>query len=228
MPNFTLNRPCRIVCEGPADREFFNSLIRIRGINNCEADCARADKDQRCLGRTGITPTLRGLKGFAEIEPDRIRGVIIAVDTDHDPRQRLREIIGFIIAGDLNSPNDYLEIRRHGKGSEFDIAILGIPWGNRPGNLDLLLFEAMRTSHADLMAPLDDFCDRTRARNGHWAIGPKSKMRLRCTLAASYEDDPGRSLSYLLQSKTNPIDLNHNVFDAIAEFLTTFEQTATR
>jgi hypothetical protein len=72
------------------------------------------------------------------------------------------------------------------------------------------------------MTPLDTFCDQTKARHENWAINSKAKMRLRCTIAASYGDDPGLSLNYLLSRNDNPIDLGDVVFDPIANFLTSF------
>ena len=223
MPNIAIKQPCRIICEGAADSSFFNSLIGIRGILNCEADCARLNKEpNRCAGKDGITDTLRGLKGYAEIEPGELRGVVIAIDTDTNPKERLGETVTAIKNAGLKSPTKYLEIRERLKDEEFAIAILGIPWHDRPGNLDLLLFDAMQITHADILPPLDQFCGQTQARNGHWAVGPKAKMRLRCTIAASYGDDPGIALSYLLRSGHNPIDLTHVVFDPIADFLGKF------
>lgn len=224
MPNITIKQPCRVLCEGAADSAFFNSLIRIRGIMNCEADCARTDKEpNRCAGKNGIMDTLRGLKGYAEINPGKLRGVVIAVDADTDPKQRLKETVEAIKAAGLKSPSKYSEIRPRIKEDEFALAIIGVPSGDTPGNLDLLLFNAMQTTHSDLIAPLDNFCMQTQARNGHWEIGPRSKMKLRCTIAASYEDDPGLSLSYLLSRNDNPIDLKHAAFNPISEFLIAFE-----
>jgi hypothetical protein len=80
----------------------------------------------------------------------------------------------------------------------------------------------METSHADVIGPLNTFCQQTSARNGNWGITPKSKMQLRCTLAASYEDDPGLSLHYLLKRNNCPIDLKNSAFNPIADFLTDF------
>src|SRR5260370_8324059 len=114
MPNATIRQPCRVVCEGAADSAFFNSLIRIRGIPNCEADCARSDKDpNRCAGKNGITDTLRGLKGYAELNPGKLRGVVIAIDADTDPKQRLKETFEAIKAPDLNSPTQNSETTPH-------------------------------------------------------------------------------------------------------------------
>ena len=218
-----INEPCRIICEGASDRSFFNSLIRIRGIANCEADCARLDtKPEQCAGKYGITDTLRGLRGYAEAQPGKIQGVIVAIDTDTDPKKRLQETIDYIQAAGLKPPAKYLEIKKAKKRDEFAIAIVGIPSPDRAGNLDLLLFEAMQRSHADLMAPLETYCEHTKARNEDWPIGPKSKMKLRCTIAASYRDDPGLSLSYILMRENCPVDLKDAAFDQVAQFLREF------
>jgi hypothetical protein len=228
MPNITIKQACRVVCEGAADAAFFNSLIKVRKIANCEADCARLNTEpNRCAGKNGITDTLQGLKGYAEINPGKLRGVVVAIDVDTDPKQRLKETIEAIRAADLKSPTKYLEIRPRIKDDEFALAIIGVPSPDAPGNLDLLLFNAMADSHADVMRPLEDFCAATHARNGHWLISSKSKMRLRCTIAATYQDDPGLALSYLLLRHDSPIDLAHLTFNPIAAFLTDFE-TSTR
>ena len=79
--------------------------------------------------------------------------------------------------------------------NKFAIAILGIPCYDTPENLDLLLFDAMQITHADIIVPpLDQVLRADSGLNGHWAVGPKAKMRLRCTIAASYGDDPGIEL----------------------------------
>jgi hypothetical protein len=223
MPNTSIKQPCRIICEGAADSSFFNSLIKAQGIPNCEADCTRLDNDpNRCAGKNGITETLRGLKGYAETQPGKLRGVVVAIDTDDDPKARLEETIADIKAAGLKCGSRYLDVKPAGAGDIFSIAILGIPWHDKSGNLDLLLFESIQASHVGLMAPLNTFCEQTAAFNGDWKIGPKSIMKLRCTIAASYEDDPGLSLSYLLRRRDCPINFNSGEFDAIATFLRRF------
>jgi hypothetical protein len=228
MPNIIIRQPCRIVCEGAADRSFFNSLIKAHKIPHCEAGCAHFDKDPyKCAGKNGITETLRGLKGYAEIEPGKLLGVVVAIDTDSDPKARLKETIESVKAADLKSPTKYLEPMPRTKEGEFSIAILGIPWHDKAGNLDLLLFEAMQITHADVIPALDTFCTQTQAHNGGWPIGPKAKMKLRCTIAATYRPDPGKSLSFLLSSSTNPIDLTRPEFNPIATFLSGFVTSVT-
>src|SRR5262249_39084812 len=157
---------CRIICEGAADRSFFNALISSRGITNCEAECAIQDNEERCGGLNAIPDTLRGLKGFAESQPNKLRGVVIAVDTDQDPKARLDETIELIKSAGLRWPAKYLDIKERKKPDEFSVAILGIPWLDKQGNLDSLLFDSLQQTHADIMTPLTAFCAGTVARNG--------------------------------------------------------------
>src|ERR1700694_209358 len=130
-------QPCRIICEGAADAALFNALIRSHGVTNCEADCARSDNDpKRCAGKNGITDTLRSLRGFSDIHPDKLKGVIVAVDTDLSWETALRETIRSIHAVDppVSCPGQFLEIIRERKKGDFFVSILGIPWHDELGN----------------------------------------------------------------------------------------------
>jgi hypothetical protein len=220
-----IKEPCRIITEGYADAAFFNALIANRGIAHCEAECARTDnKPKSCAGKNGITDTLRGLSAYSDVKPGVLRGVIVAVDVDTDSAVTLRSTIASLKAVDppVSCPTHYMEIKKEKRTADFAVAILGIPWQDRLGNLDTLLFEAMRTTHADVVGPLNRFCADTETRRVDWSDGLLAKMHVRCTLAVSFKDDPGLSLGHLLSRHDQPFDLANPAFNQIAEFIQRF------
>jgi hypothetical protein len=230
MANIIISKAIRIICEGRADSAFFNALMRNRNIQNCEADCARTDNDQkRCAGKSGITDTLQGLKGFADTHPGKLRGVLLAIDTDVDEEDALHDTVEAIkkVTPKIACPTKFLEVR-HGKTeTDFSIAILGIPWLDRKGNLETLLFDSVQTTHADIIPPLNEFCLATQSRHQDWDAGLESKMKLRCTLACSYRPDPSLSLSFMLEGHDHPFDLGHPAFNPIAAFIADFVEKVT-
>jgi hypothetical protein len=224
-----ITKPYRIVCEGAADASFFRAIFRCHNLDLFEADCAHKDKpdsdqsEDRCGGKSAVTDELRALKGFSDTHPDVLRGVIVAIDSDADGNTAFDETIKSIKAVKLQLPvpTRLLELKKGGEG-EFGIAVMCIPWIDQPGCLDTLLFESVRSSHSDLMIPIDDFCSATQHRNGDWTINPRSKMRLRLAIAASYKQGPDKALGFLLNSSENPFNLNDPAFMKIVEFLRTF------
>jgi uncharacterized protein DUF3226 len=216
--------PCRIITEGFADSAFFNALIKNRKIANCDADCTHVDGNPKgCAGKSGITATLRALAAFAELRPNDIRGVILAVDIDDDPDKTLKETIKSIraVIPSVSCPKSYLDIV---KEFGFAVSIMGIPWHDQLGSLDTLLFEAMQTTHADIIGPLGTFCEATKRRHEGWSSNKKSKMKLRCTLASSYQDDPGLALSHMLSRADHPFDLQDQAFNQIARHIEHFTE----
>ena len=160
MGNIVIKKPFRVVCEGRADAAFFNRLFDARGLGNFEAECARTANDVgRCAGKSGITDTLLALKGVADLYPRRLQGIVIAVDSDDDPDkafQSVRQAIRMAKA-QLPVPSKLLQPEVDPQGTDPSIVVMCVPWVDAPGHLDSLLFESMRTTHNDLMSPIDDF-----------------------------------------------------------------------
>ena len=103
------------------------------------------------------------------------------------------------------------------------IAITLLPWIDKPGNLDALIFDALSGSHSDLLNPIADYRTATAHRTKGWKVGSQAKMNLRCMIAASHEPDPGLSLAYLLEGSKCPVDFNHTCFDQLMSFFDDFK-----
>jgi hypothetical protein len=157
------------------------------------------------------------------INPNKVRGIAIVFDSDEEPQKSFEAIIESIRATKLSYPlpDRPLEIKA-GSASAPSITIALLPWADKIGHLDELLFESLKDSHEDLLQPIADYQTATQHRIGSWKYGKLSKMRLRCMIAASYEKDPSIALSYMLESKGCLIDFFHPCFDQLVAFLEDF------
>ena len=138
-----IKEPCRIITEGYADSAFFNALIKARGIANCEAECTRSDKKpQGCAGKVAaaMTDTVRSLVSFSELNPGKLRGIVLAVDIDDDAKKTLEYVKNALkdVKPSVSCPSNYLEIKKEKKKADFAVAIMGIPWHDQLGNLSCL------------------------------------------------------------------------------------------
>lgn len=216
--------PYVIVCEGSADRVFITRLLQRRwGVTDISVRCTHQKNDRRCGGKDGLTETLLALDAVRATNPGRVRGIVIVFDSDDDPLTSFEAIIESIRAAKLSYPlpDRVLEVKP-GTRSAPAIAVALLPWMDRVGHLDELIFEALRESHQDLLQPISDFQQATAHRNGGWKITKQSKMRLRCMIAASHEPDPSLALSFLLESSLCPVDFYHPAFDQLVAFLEDF------
>jgi hypothetical protein len=162
------------------------------------------------------------LDAIRETKPGVARGIVILFDSDEDSDVQFKAIIESIRNAKLKYPlpDKLLEIKR----GDPTIAVGLLPWINRQGHLDELIFESLQESHKDLLTPIEEYCKGTAHRTGTWKFGKKSKMRLRCMIAASHEADPSIGLRYFLESSKCPVDFNHACFDPLVKFLEEFRR----
>lgn len=220
--------PCQIVCEGNADRVFLTRLIASRTISDCAVRCTHesAPNHQRCAGRDSLTKTLLALDAIRNLNPEAVKGIAIVFDSDEDPAASFKSAQESIRSAKLfyPIPDRPLEIKPS-TSKHPTIAIALIPWHDRQGHLDELIFEALSTIYTDLLRPIDQYYADTKHRTGAWSFGSKSNFRLRCMLAASHQEDPSISLAYWLESSKCPIDYKDACFDKLAGFIEAFRKS---
>jgi len=155
--------------------------------------------------------------------PGRVRGILILFDSDDDSNKTFESVIDSIKQTKLKypQPSKLLEI----KPGDPAMAVATLPWIDKMGHLDELVFEALQVSHADLLEPIRQYCEATSHRTKTWAVAKKSKMRLRCMIAASNEKDPSISLRYYLETKHCPVDFHHPCFDQLMAFIEKFRSS---
>jgi hypothetical protein len=217
--------PYQVVCEGGADLTFITKLLQARwGVHDFGVRCTKTGKDNRCAGTSGLTETLQALDAIRATKAGAARGIAIVFDSDDDATSSFDNIVKSIREAKLKYPlpDRPLEV----KAGNPSIAVALIPWIDRKGHLDELIFEALNDSHRDLLQPIEDFRMATSHRTGSWSFGAQSKMKLRCMLAASHQRDPGIALNYWLQSSGCPVDLWHPCFDQLMAFFEDFRNKA--
>jgi hypothetical protein len=220
-----ISAPCQLICEGRADEAFFGRLLKARSISGFQVRCARSNKQpDKCAGKDGISDTIAAIFSTYDLLPSRIKGVLIAIDSDKDPKAQFAFAQEQIKLGRpmAQPPDRIMEIKKSGGLS---IAVMTIPWADQLGNLDTLLFQSLDNTHADIMPPLAEYCKGTEHRTRDWSIGEKSKMQLRCSVAVIHKPDPSQSLTYLVQSSHGPFTFSHARFDQIANYLDGFGKT---
>lgn len=214
--------PYIVLCEGNAERSFLNRLLRLRwgATSEFSVRCTHTQADpDRCAGRSGLKDTLLALDAVKAFHPRLVRGIAIVFDGDNDRDGRFGEIMEAMRESKLKypRPNNPLEI------APGDPSV-GVYL--HPVHLDELIFEALRESHQDLIAPVNAFELATLHRTEKWKYGAKSKMRLRAMIAASWERDPSGALAHFLETSDSPVDFKHSCFDALMAFLDDFRAKA--
>jgi len=221
-----ISAPCQLICEGAADEAFFTKLLNVRSITGFQVRCARSNKEpKKCAGKSGIADTMSAILSANDLRPDTIKGILVAVDSDDDPETEFADAIEQVRLSRpmLHTPDRIMEIKELLGG--ISIAIMTIPWLDQPGNLDTLLFQSIDITHADIMQPLSEYCKGTENRTRDWSIGKRSKMKLRCAIAASHKPDPSLALPYLIAGRHCPFDFSDERFNNIAAYIGKFRQT---
>ena len=219
MNRMTNGGPSRrlLLCEGPDDREFFKSLIRVRGLTTFRVR-HNGTKENRTGGNTKF---FSGLGAHYEI-PGGLRlfdKVLIVSDNDDEPEEsfeRVRAQIESYFGFAPQSPDQAVN------GPPF-VKIQMIPANGVPGNLETLCIEAARSADAMKADYVDNFA--ALVQTDRWeSISKKGEMWLRSNLAARCERDPFVTLRNVFTEPRNQflIPLEHACFKAISEVLNGF------
>jgi hypothetical protein len=213
--------PLQILCEGADDAEFFTRLGHARGLNQYHVVCPKG-ADGRCIGKGGFARHLELVKqGIPSGVP--VKGILIAADSDEDPGQAFSEVHRSIVLSELRAPDSPLEIMTNRSGFPAT-AVMMVPWHNRPGNLELVIFEALKQIVPHLIPCLEKFRDCCNAQDRTESL--QAKMLLRCLITVLNPSDPSATLTNFLKDSTCcPIDYNHETFSRMADFLATFSET---
>ena len=104
------------------------------------------------------------------------------------------------------------------------VAILMIPLGQKPGNLETLCLEAAYDKWR-LQVAVETYTSATPA--ARWNLGKQSKMKLQAILAATCMDRPEAGFVGHWRARNEyHIPLDHTCFEPIVEFLQSFPALA--
>jgi hypothetical protein len=211
-----------ILCEGDADVAFFKRLLRTRQIPGFDVICGKG-QDGRCMGESGFRPFFEAISGGATSGPT-VKGIIIVRDSDKDGGASFGKVKAMLKSiPRAPVPEKPMEIKK--AGGFPTVAILLIPWHDRPGTLDTLLLDCISNEHAEVVTECASEFARCAGAGG-WHVCHLSKLKLRCILGALTKGNPGMSVALSLQRTDCIFDVMHTSIDRIAEFLKTFATAA--
>jgi hypothetical protein len=210
----------QILCEGKDDTEFFSRLVVARGLTDYHCMCPIGE-DSRCIGKGGFR---KHLDLIVQWIPSGVplKGIVIVADCDDDPEAAFREVRRSVLDAGFPDPETPQTIRTNRSGPAPTFAIMMAPWHDRPGNLELVIWEALEPLFVNHVEGIQAFSRHCGAHER--TISLQAKFNLRCLIAAMLPTDPSRSLVYFLQRPREicPIDHFDPSFSQMYDFLKDF------
>jgi hypothetical protein len=208
-----------IICEGDGDRKFLDHLVENRNIGEFQIETAKGQRS--ATGDDVFVNSLKGLLG-GRSGFDVCQSVIIVADNDDNPHVSFSRIAKQIKDGgwgivssprQFTIPTDMLP----------PLAVLMLPWDDRKGCLEHVLYESASKNRTELSLKVESFIETVNTTD--WPAQRLGKCKLRSFLSiASY--DPHISLQHLWseerRKKSLPVDLvplGDSCFSQIVEFL---------
>lgn len=219
-----------VLCEGPHDVHFLQSLIATRNLPSFQLACPKDLYDNPIEGEGGgrdkFTEYLNG--AVATTGFDKVEAILIVSDNDADPARSftcIQELIGSAdpIDGFVTPPKKFQAPTSPLTATVGvpKIAVMMLPWTNIPGALETLCLQAAVRASPKIAACVDEFakCSDIKA----WSQSKQDKMRLRSLIASQNNKNPDLSLAWLWNKNSGLIPLTDPVFDQIANFLRDFD-----
>lgn len=198
-----------IVCEGPEDESFINSLIKKRSLPSCHV-CNSG-------GWTTLAKKLDGIRPSAWFA--NIQKVLIIADNDDKPDKRFADICAQLEDFEFEAPSKPGELSKSGHPK---ICIWMMPSLGELGCLETLLTKPARNVKGGKAKEIDEFL--AVVGQDKWTSDVrKSKAWLRAYLAIN-ASDPGVTLVHTFtQSKNkNLFPLDDNSLTKFSNFISDF------
>jgi hypothetical protein len=221
--------PRLLVCEGPADVEFFRAFIEARGISEFCIRHTNEGNPTKAGGADVFTPFLNGLSsthGFYELTD-----IVLVADSDSDPRAQFVNVCDQIRAA---APEATPAVRYHlpvqanrkkgakdrrGAPSEPVMHVLLLPWFTRKGTLETLCLQSAKTRWSKEAARVKELA--RCAKTTRWQIGKRAKMQLAALMAVTFRKNPNVAFGriWIEGRREDPIPLDHPCFDRLDALL---------
>ena len=222
-PSFEFTKPRFVLCEGPDDKQFLETLTKVRpGMPEFQVRHAAECNDKQQGGRSGfrlcLDDGIRAFAGFSQLRAFLIVSDNDAVSSFGDVQEELKAA-GHAPPTDANSVGNIL-----GK----PVAIRMIPNPVALGDLESLSLPTIheRWPKAKICVPLFLRCTGALTIFGH-SKWPKrssiSKARARAATVGFNSDDPYKGIGHLFQKGT--LSINHSCFNELADFFQNFDAT---
>lgn len=220
LPGNTFDKPWLLLCEGEADKKFFDRLIRQHNIFPDRFDvhfpCRHGDNGG---GRGKFGAFLETTYRTSPTFRDNVKAVLIVSDNDDDMAESFRLVrIGLEASGGFGIPETERVIVRAPERP--DIMVLMVPMGET-GNLETICVRAA-VNKFPIKPALETYMNATPAAN--WRSGKQAKMQMHALLAATCETNPDTSFAHHWQEREEfHIPITDDAFTEIILFLLDFE-----
>lgn len=218
MPANTFDRPWLLLCEGEADKRFFDQLIARHNIFRDRFDVhfpSRHAQDSGGRGKFGswLSTTYETSESFR----DKVQAVLIVSDNDDDPGDSFVQVQAGLQRAGFGTPDrDRIVARADDRPAT---VVLMIPI-DEPGNLETLCVRAAYNKW-NIQAAIEGYVQATPASN--WRLGKQSKTKIQAILAATCETKPDTNLAYHWQEREEfHVPLQDAAFANIVDFLRGF------
>ena len=216
----TFEKPFLLLCEGPADCEFYKRLLVARGIGQEIEVICPADVPGAGHGRDAFTKFLQVVKIGSSFSRN-VKAVLAVGDADDDQK------------GSFEVVRDQLEAAgyaRHGGCCKLSPSPSGIlPYSmiymvpqSKEGCLETIWLEAMFKKHPLIRDPLDEFMGKTPAKG--WGLTKQEKMRASTVVAATCKENPGVGFSWHWIYKL--VNFSDPCFTPISKVIRQYEREA--
>ena len=210
------DRPWLILCEGDADRVFFNLLIRATGLPLGAFDVKfPGRKDGEVGGRSKFGPYLQNLREVSISFREQVRNILCISDQDEDPVASFEDVRRSLsVCSDwLSVPTVPRVFTRKQTGQ--NLGILMIP-ETGPGGLETLCVQAAYRKW-QIGDAVETLIRATPARD--FGIIKKDKARIHTIIANTCERKPEASVAqHWKEDERFHIPVDDEVFDSLREY----------
>jgi hypothetical protein len=209
-----------IVCEGISDVEFLTQLIK---ANNLQADIAVKTVGNRERGISCIGKQLNAVQTAPDMKDNKL--VVVVADNDSDPDANFQMVKDQILqTGTFGVPEKPRSLARpavlhpsDGRTTA-DIIVVMLPWDDKKGNLETLLFAAGAKNNIALSKCVDAFA--SCAGRDEWSVGKLSKLKARTLFSATAVDNSSVPVHFAwCPDAGDPFPINSSSFKQIAKCL---------
>jgi hypothetical protein len=206
-----VHKPYLLLGEGKRDRLFFEFLCRNRGITDIQFDEGQGFQSYERLLKSAWSART----GF-----DALKGLIIVGDNDPNENKTFLSIRDQLKAAKLASPTEPLQIA-HKKESP-PVVIVMMPFFGAEdrveGALESMLIPVIENTYPRATACFNSMFECVGA--GNWkSASSKDKLKVRCILSCSCEENPMAGVEKWFESSSNLIPFSDPNFKPIIDLL---------
>lgn len=203
------------MCEGFADKAFFSRLIQERGLPSFDIPFPNCETKG---GRGHFSEMLKAIRASSKYS--QLSAILIVSDNDNNPDASFREVQEQIqIATGYPVPNTPMQVAK--AAGQPAVLVMMLPWTHIPGCLESLCRKVWAREQGATMACVGEFLRCAGVTN--WdEIQKRDKAAVQFFISGSNQEDPNKSLRYLIEGRNALLSMNDDEFNEIANALQSF------